>query len=183
MSAPDPGLGQVDESDEGPDLAAVGVPGEDEPDVVRGGLEGGLRLVGEEHDLAAGVAAVEGLGEIRTVAGRHPRRLVVVHAGEIERIDAAADGDAFVPKHADAVTHHLRDPAIDAAVVLVVPGDEVDAVGRPEVGEGRRLVSELVDGAVHEVAGDGDEVGSEVVDAADHVREPLVSVGDAEVEG
>ncbi len=69
----------------------------------------------------------------------------------------------------------MRVPVFDARVVLVVAGDEVHAARRPQGGEGRHLLAQLVDAAVHQVAGDGDEVGRKLADALHHVREPVLA--------
>ena len=63
---------------------------------------------------------------------RHAARAEVVDAGEIEGVRAVADGDALVAQDAHAERRQMRQPLVDAGVVLVVAGDEEDAVARAQ---------------------------------------------------
>ena len=56
----------------------------------------------------------------------------------------------------------MRDPLVGAGIVLVIAGDEKDAVGRAQVAERLHQRAELFHRPVHQVAGDDDEVGSKL---------------------
>jgi len=99
--------------------------------------------------------------EILAVAAAHQMGVVVLDAGEIERRLPLADDHAPVAQRPPAEALDAGDPGVRARIVIVVAGDEVDAVGRAQLGQGRDLGGEVADAAVDEVAGDGDQVRGE----------------------
>jgi hypothetical protein len=97
----------------------------------------------------------------------------------------AIDPHALVAQHPHAELAQVREPRLDARVVLVVAGHEERAVRRPQLGERRDHVAESRDRPVDEIAGDRDEVGRELVHAPHDLgeeppvhRRPGVHVGD-----
>ncbi len=98
---------------------------------------------------------------------------MVVDAGQIEGSIAVADLHPLVAKRTDSELADPRQPGLGAGVVVVIPGDEVDAVRGPELAEGLHLVLELADAAVHQIAGQGDQIGSQAVHLRDQPRGKL----------
>ena len=100
---------------------------------------------------------------------------VIVDACEIQAAarGAVAQREAFVAQYTDPERAEVREPAVDARVVLVVAGDEEHAVLRAQLRERRDERAELVDRAVHEIASDHDRVGDHRVDRADELLDEI----------
>src|SRR5262249_18463108 len=121
----------------------------------RGGARGGPRGVGPGERAREVLAA-----RAEQVAA------VVVDADEVEARAGGGDRDALVAQRADAERGERLAPLARAGVVVVVPGDEVDAAARAQRGERLDLRGEQRRVAVDEVAGDRDQVGRDRLDAA-----------------
>ncbi len=80
---------------------------------------------------------------------------------------ARADLRALVAKDSDAECRQEREPLVDTREVLVIAGDEVDAVPRAKTSERREEWTELLHRAIDEITRDGHERGLERVDARD----------------
>ena len=112
-------------------------------------------------------------------------RGTILDAAQVEAGVAFTNGDAFVAKHANAEPRELFHPLIRAREILVIAGNEEDAVAGAQVGQRRDGVAQRAHAAVDEIAGDGDDVRRERVGAVDDVlddvapdRRPDVEIGD-----
>ena len=157
-----------------PDLAAVGVTGEDEvnerPARVADYFVGEVGAVAHQQDRAVGVARD---GEVEDgVASRG-----VVHAADPEALAAAFDRDVAVDEDGNAagLKQGGNQAAADGVIVVAEAGE---AQGAVQVLEDLSAVLDRVDGdgkrerpARGEVAGEQDEVGRELVDAVEREAE------------
>src|SRR5262249_15144530 len=147
------------------DLTAMRVAAQLQADALRGGLDDLLGLMGKQDEFAARIAAFQGALQVRPMAAAEAAGAPVIDACEIEAIVAIADADMLVSEHADPEAIELRDPLIDARVVLVVAGDEEDAMFGAKLSERRDFIAESGHRAIDEIAGDHHDVGVERVDA------------------
>src|SRR5690242_7394110 len=81
-------------------LASVRMAAELEAHAARGGFDDLLGLVGEEDQLAAGIAARQGAFEVRAMATAIAARAPVVHARQVKAELPVADADMFVAEYA-----------------------------------------------------------------------------------
>ena len=123
------------------DLAAVRVAGELEADAVRGGLDDLLGLMREEHELARASRPASARSRSapwpwpKRRARRSRRRPRDRSSRRRSPIETRSLRSTRMPS-----ARQLRDPLVGAGVVLVVAGDEEDAVLGPQARE-RRDVS------------------------------------------
>lgn len=80
----DVGLLEVDQVAEGPDLSAVSVAAENEPNAVTGGFFHDPGLVGQEDNGPGGVSVLQSLPEVGAVARRDPPTIVIVDSGQVK---------------------------------------------------------------------------------------------------
>src|ERR1017187_4159005 len=114
----------------------------------------------EKDDGTGGIPTREGFRYVLAVVGEHPVCARVVDPREVERI---AYRNSLVSQDANPQSAQVGDPCIRPRIVLVVAGDEEDAVPGAQTAQRLDQRAELLHGAVHEVAGDDDQVGLELV--------------------
>ena len=128
------------------------------------------------------VPAVERGVEVGAVAGHAGgRRRPVVDAGQVERRRPPADRDPLVAQHVDAQGGQVPQPGPGVDEVLVVAGDEEDALLADQVGQRGDVLAQLVDAAVDQVADDRHDVRPLGVDDLDQPLEPPSAVGGRQV--
>ena len=93
---------QAHEVTEGPDLAAVGMSGELQPDAERRRIEQGRRLMRQQHQLACRIAPSSARRAPLRRQAAVSRAAAIVDAGQIEARVVFADRDALVAEHANA---------------------------------------------------------------------------------
>ena len=174
---------QANEVAERPDLAAVRVSGDLQSDAERRRVEQRPRLVRQQHQLALRIASLQRARHRRR--GREAAvsmRGAIVDSAQIEAGIVFANRDPFVAEHANAEPLKLAQPRVGARKVLVIAGNEEDAVARAQFGEWRDRVAQHADAAVDEIAGDRDDVGRERVGAVDDVLDDVAPDRRADVE-
>ena len=109
----------------------------------------------------------------------------IVDSAQIEAGIVFANRDPFVAEHANAKPLKLVQPCVSARKILVIAGNEENAVARAQFGKWRDRIAQHADAAVDEIAGDRDDVGRERVGAVDDVlhdfapdRRADVQIGD-----
>jgi hypothetical protein len=169
---------QAHERTPGPNLPAVGVPGELQIHAQAGGLVNGDGLMGQQHHRARGIAPGQGASDVLggTVLGK-ARRSVVGNTRQVESLGPVPDGDALVAQHLQAHAIELVHPrsGAGARVVLVVSGHEEDPVTGAQAGHRYQCGTQLLDGAVHQIADDGDDIGCEIIGGANDALDEFAS--------
>src|SRR5258706_405339 len=168
-----------------PELAAMGMSRELQLVAGLRCVARGAALVGEENFGGPLRRPARGGLRIAAMRGIEVMRRPVRDAGDRERRAVVIEHHVLVDEDARAQAAQLADPCVGAGVVLVVAGDDIRAVARFEPREGLRVVREVADRAVDEIAGDRDHVGAEPVHALDDLlderpldRRPHVQVAD-----
>ena len=167
VEARDEGLLQAHGVLPGDELAAVSVTRQLQVAAGAAGRLYAARLVSEEDPHVGAVAACQGPGRVRLVAGDHLAGAEVGGPGHGEPSAAAVDVAHLVDQDVEAEAPGLGGPLLHARVVLVVAGAGIDPEGGGEPAQGRRVRGELFDGAVGEIAGEGDQVRLQLLDPGD----------------
>src|SRR5450631_23875 len=177
---------EPDHEVERPHLTAVGVAGELETYPEGLGVEQRPRLVRQQHQLATGIAIVQGTPE--GLLGRRPTVMngrAIVDPGQIEANGPVANRYPLVAQYSNAQAIELVQPGFRTGEVFVIAGHEINAVRGLEPGQRLDCRSELSDRPINEISGDGDEVRRERVGARDDLFDerptdgrPHVNIGE-----